>query len=173
MFNSLEIANYFIRLSKRDKVKLDNLQLQKLVYIAHGWYLGYKGEPLLDELPQAWRHGPVVPTVYHSFKDYGPGEIDKYAKVLDFGKLDFVSPSFNADANKETAKILGVIWDHYKQFSGIELVNLTHQKGTPWDTTVKPYISKSSPIPRNLSIKNETIKNYYSSRIKNTEKADV
>ena len=36
---SPEIANRFIALASADGRALDQIQLQKLVYIAHGWFL--------------------------------------------------------------------------------------------------------------------------------------
>jgi uncharacterized phage-associated protein len=60
------IANYFIARAAADGKRLTPLQLIKLVYIAHGWYLGLTGEPLINEPPEAWQYGPVIPSLYPS-----------------------------------------------------------------------------------------------------------
>ena len=69
--NALAVANYFVELSKRDKVPLHLLGLVKRVYIAHGFSLAITGRPLIDprfDRIEAWKYGPVIPSVYHSFK---------------------------------------------------------------------------------------------------------
>ena len=56
---SAEIANEFIRRAAAEKRALTQMQLQKLVYIAHGWNLAINGEKLTHDDPQAWDYGPV------------------------------------------------------------------------------------------------------------------
>jgi uncharacterized phage-associated protein len=50
---------------------LSNLQMQKILYIAHMFYMGKHGEPLVDERFQAWDYGPVLPKLYEKIKFYG------------------------------------------------------------------------------------------------------
>lgn len=56
---SPDIANEFIRRGLREGRAFDQMQLQKLVYIAHGWCLAFSGEPLTGDRPEAWDFGPV------------------------------------------------------------------------------------------------------------------
>ena len=76
------VANYFIDIARCEGEQLSPMKIQKLVYFAHGWYLALYDEPLLDEKIEAWRYGPVVPSLYHEFKRYGSGTIERYA--IDF-----------------------------------------------------------------------------------------
>ncbi|MCD8455896.1 DUF4065 domain-containing protein [Xylella taiwanensis] len=46
------------------------MQVLKLVYIAHGWHLGFRQEPLLNKRVEAWRHGPVIRSLYEKVKKY-------------------------------------------------------------------------------------------------------
>ena len=66
------IANYFIGLYELDKKNsgegLDLMQLLKLSYLAHGFKLGITGHPLSNENLEAWRYGPVFPSIYQAFK---------------------------------------------------------------------------------------------------------
>ena len=66
--NALEIADEFIRRSGNTKT---NMQIQKMVYIAHGYMLGAYGRPLISENVEAWKWGPVIPSLYRRFKKYG------------------------------------------------------------------------------------------------------
>lgn len=50
---SREIANRFIRLAATEGRCFDQMQLQDLVYIAHGWCLALTGEPLTGDRPEA------------------------------------------------------------------------------------------------------------------------
>jgi uncharacterized phage-associated protein len=55
---SPQIANEVIRLASADGRAFDQMKLQELVYIAHGWCLAITGEPLTGDRPEALKHGP-------------------------------------------------------------------------------------------------------------------
>lgn len=59
------------------------MQLHKLLYYAHGWYLAVVGKPLLNETVSAWKHGPVVPSLYYDLKRFGARPVDRLAKTTD------------------------------------------------------------------------------------------
>jgi uncharacterized phage-associated protein len=77
MYDAIAIANYFIEKSLATGKRLTPMQLVKLVYIAHGWYLARTGKPLLADAVQAWQFGPVIPTLYHEFKQFRDGQITR------------------------------------------------------------------------------------------------
>jgi uncharacterized phage-associated protein len=116
MITSRDVANYF--LTKTDEEAGDlisNLKLQKLVYYAQGFHLAmFDKRPLFNEPIQAWTHGPVVESLYHTFKAYGGGPIPRPA--------DFNSEVFNP----ETRELLDDIYKVYGQYSAWKLRNLTH-----------------------------------------------
>lgn len=64
---------------------LTNLQLQKIIYIAHMVYMGQTGRPLVDdEYFEAWDYGPVLPSVYRHVSGFGSRPIaDVFATVED------------------------------------------------------------------------------------------
>lgn len=68
---SPEIANEFIRLSVGDRAHLNQLQLQELVYIAHGWRLALSGAPLTGDRPEASETGPMYRRLASALADYG------------------------------------------------------------------------------------------------------
>lgn len=85
--NALSVANYFIDLAQKDNKPIHLLGLVKRVYIAHGFALALLGRELLDsrfDKVEAWRYGPVIPSVYHSFKQYRTKEIKEKTVVMEW-----------------------------------------------------------------------------------------
>lgn len=150
----LAVANYFI---KKSGYRATPLQLIKLSYIAHGYVLAMTNNHLFNEQVEAWKFGPVIPSVYHSFKHYGKSRVDKLSFDMTFNddfsyvERDYI---FRDDTDAEVYQVLDAVWAGYGKYSGFELVDLTHQKNTPWDKTY-------NADPRTLFIDNENIKDYY------------
>lgn len=120
-YSSFQIANHFIKKAGETGSELTPMKLMKLVYLGHGWHLGVTGKPLISERVQAWKYGPVIPNLYHQYKDFGRGQIGPSA-------LTDVDPV----TDPETIQFLDVIWDIYAKFSGGQLSTLTHEKDSPW-----------------------------------------
>ena len=55
---SPQIANELIRLASADGRAFDQMKLQELVYVAHGWCLAITGDPLTGDRPKVVEHGP-------------------------------------------------------------------------------------------------------------------
>ena len=89
------VANSFLDIAKVAEESVDPMKVQKLVYFAHGWHLGYDRGALSTELAQAWRWGPVFPDLYHAVKIWGNRAIAKPVRALEFdrGKLRWSTPS--------------------------------------------------------------------------------
>src|SRR4051794_743511 len=68
---SPEIANEFIRLAAADGRAFDQLQLQGLVYVAHGWCLAFHDQPLTGDRPEAWEFGPMYRRLADALAPYG------------------------------------------------------------------------------------------------------
>jgi uncharacterized phage-associated protein len=84
---AIDVANYF--LSKADPEAGDvisNLKLQKLLYYAQGFHLAIYGERLFIEQIKAWKHGPVVPDIYHHFKKHGEFGLPRPTQVQELPK---------------------------------------------------------------------------------------
>lgn len=119
----LDIANYF--LSKADESAGDvisNLKLQKLLYYAQGFHLALYDKPLFEDPIKAWKHGPVVPAVYHHFKPHGEFGLPRPTNVKTF--------------SKEVRSLLDEVYKVYGQFSAWKLRNLTHVE-RPWKNTAQ------------------------------------
>jgi uncharacterized phage-associated protein len=130
-YDATTIANRFIELAAQKGEQLTPMQLIKLSYIAHGFSLAINRRPLLNESVEAWRYGPVVPSLYRRLKHYGSGRVDKpiapFFAGLRAEKLD-----------EDDRALIDTVFEKYGQFNGIQLSHLTHRAGTPWDVTYRP-----------------------------------
>jgi uncharacterized phage-associated protein len=125
-YTAIQIANWFLvrnrmAIEEMGGDLISNLKLQKLLYYAQGAYLAIKGTPLFDDPIVAWKHGPVVETVYHEYKSFASGGIE-----CD----DCDLPVFD----DETKNILEQVYKVFGQYSAWKLRELTHSE-TPWNST--------------------------------------
>ena len=63
------------RLGEQSGWTLTHYHMQKYLYLAHMFYLGRTGEPLVDGSFEAWEFGPVHPELHHLLKWYGAESI--------------------------------------------------------------------------------------------------
>lgn len=118
VLSALQVSRYFLYLGEKNKRKLSNKKLQKLIYYAQAWSLALMGDPLFKESIEAWIHGPVVPEVYHHYKTTGFGIIEE-TTVKDF-KLP-----------QDCLDILNEVWRVYGKYDADYLELLTHNED-PW-----------------------------------------
>jgi uncharacterized phage-associated protein len=156
-YKPLAVANEFIVMSEGQGV--DHMKLQKLTYMAYGWWLAYYDEPFINEAPQVWQHGPVFKSLYHALSMNGWRPIKTVQNDV------FVTDAPRANDNDDQVRdLLTWIWGRYGGRSSTWLSEKTHQPGTPWYSTVK---SNGQPtksglkVPRNLEIPVDVIKHHY------------
>lgn len=128
-FDAKAVANFFLEIAKANGQTIDPMKLQKLVYYAHGWYAGYTGQPLINESVEAWPYGPVVPSLYHAFKEFGAGPI--LSKAQRFNGTDgFYEVAEPSEPN--IRQFLANIWSSYGRYTGTALSEMTHASDGPW-----------------------------------------
>ena len=144
----LSVANGFLELGFRDEVGVDPMKIQKLTYFAHGYYLAVKeGTPLIKEGFQAWPFGPVNPTIYETFKDYGRDPITEYGKSFNFS-LGTRTPVAPPETDKAFITIRDRVWELYGKRRSMTLSDLSHKAGGAWDRTYNTADGiKNAPIP--------------------------
>lgn len=142
----LTIANFFLT-----KSELTPKKIQKLVYYAYSWFIALNNQDadhidckLFDEVPEAWIHGPVFPSLYDAFKSYNWNEVPKIDETIKF-------------ENDDLESFLNDIWEKFKDFSADELEYMTHQE-TPWINARRNTISNERS---NNKIDLKDIFNYY------------
>ena len=125
----IKIANEFID-RYGEGAPIDHMKLQKLLYFANGWFLGFAGRPLYTENPQVWRYGPVFRWVYNAFSRFGarpiPGPIA--GNPFQGGQPDRLDQA----GVEDVGRLIDWIWDEYGGKSGTQLSDETHAPGTPW-----------------------------------------
>lgn len=126
MYDARQIANWFIHRAAQEGKKLTIMQLLKLVYIAHGWYLETSGSPLIRNRIEAWKHGPVIPDVYNAFRPQG---------ITITSSVDGFPDEITLSANR----IMDYVYTTYSNMSAGKLSAITHEKNGPWDIATKNY----------------------------------
>ena len=128
-YTPAHIANYFLWRAWKEGADITPLKLIKLVYIAYGWnlVLNDKQPKLFEEKIEAWRYGPVIPSIYHEFKRFSDSPIKKgcYATYFDY------VPIVKSD-DIDVLRILDSEWSHYKDKDGTDLSNITHEPNGAW-----------------------------------------
>ncbi len=119
--NALDVARYIVKLAGRERETflLTPMHLQKLLYYVQGWYAATYGRPLFNDQFEAWRHGPVVRSVWKEFGDFEHRAIPANT-VRDPSTLD-----------ADTKAIIDSIWEGHKKYAAPALREMTHRE-PPW-----------------------------------------
>ena len=168
-FNPEAIANYFWDLAEAKGEKLSPMKVQKLVYYAHGWCLALTDQPLINEQIEAWKFGPVIPSLYRALRHYGNAPITApvshwvpQGRSREKGETEYreVIPCVDdrPEDAAETRKLLDRVWEIYGKYSAVQLSNATHEEGTPWHQVFEEY---QGEIPRRTDIPSAIIKAYF------------
>ena len=97
---------------------ISTMKLQKLVYLAQGWNLALRGQPMFDSKFEAWVNGPVNRELFREHRT-------RYSIST--------WPEGDAENLSESDRIvLAAVIQNYGALSGRELSELTHVSGTPW-----------------------------------------
>ncbi len=120
----LSAAKY---LAMRSDWVLSNLELQKILYLAHMFFMGrHDGEPLVIGSFEAWDYGPVHPDLYHKAKIFGS---------------DGVGNIFHSISDLPEGREREIIDEAYLALGNAgpgRLVNATHRTGGAWDRNYLP-----------------------------------
>jgi uncharacterized phage-associated protein len=115
-----DVACYFLSLvDPNEGESISPLKLQKLVYYAQGFHLALYDKTLFPEQIEAWRYGPVIPSLYKDFKEHG----DSAIPAVDGFDPEVFTP--------EQRKLLDDVYETYGQFSAWKLRDMTHEEA-PW-----------------------------------------
>lgn len=133
VLTGLDVATYIL-----SKIKCTHLSLEKLVYFAYAEYLCEHSERLFEDQIYAFTHGPVIDSVYETYKRSG----SQYVKPLEFGvdsdvqtgvkELPARSRILFAKDGAEKLRSIDQTIQKYGKYTAGALVDLTHRAGSPW-----------------------------------------
>jgi len=124
VYNSIDVAKYLLALANKKKTILNVTKVQKLLFIAYGYFLAKSGIKIVDENPRAWPFGPVFP---------------KTQKMVDYENIyDLNDPVFyELKQDQFITETLNTIIDNYSKFTASQLSDWSHTAGSPWERTTK------------------------------------
>jgi uncharacterized phage-associated protein len=143
-YDSVVAAKYLMALAFSKGKVLNVTKVQKLLYMAYGFFLSEHNIVLLSESPKAWPYGPVFPRTRKKVN---------YSDIIKIDNPDLLE--IKEDNN--VTNFFNILIDKYSKYTASQLSEWSHAKDGPWDLTIKQKDFKwSSPIP------DELIKNYFS-----------
>ncbi len=159
MYDVRAIGNWFLDRAEQDGEHLTAMKLQKLAYVAHGWYLALAGEPLVHDAVEAWKWGPVFRSLYREFRDYGSHPIRTRATAFDGANLEEREISIrDYHGPEQMNEFLESVWNVYGKYTAGQLSDITHQSGTPWH---QMYTKMGNQIQPFTVIPNDVIAEHY------------
>lgn len=113
------------------KVECTQLKLQKLVYFCYADYLTKTGKAIIQETPVPYQYGPVFESLRQEYKEYHdqtiPSDTSQRRQSI------VLSRYYAADNSLKVYSSFVNTINKYGQCTASQLVNLTHQKDSPWN----------------------------------------
>jgi len=116
MYTAQDIAEYFLYKANDYEDLISNKKVQKLLYYAQGFHLAIYDKPLFDGSILVDKHGPVVPSVYRLYTEFGSNCIP-LPETFDLEKYD-----------ADTQGFLDEVFQVYGQFSAPALRNMSYDE---------------------------------------------
>lgn len=138
-----DVADFYIDLYRETEDPMTNIRINKFLYFAQAWHLAFFDEPLFSDDFQAWKRGPVIPSIYHKYK----GPVEPITSVS--------NPEYNKMFSGDQINLLIAVAKKYERFSNQALVGITHMSG-PWKDVYRENM-------QNITITKEAIADYFKS----------
>lgn len=145
-YDSVTIANVILKSARAKGLYLTPLQLMKLTYITHGFYMQKNDCVLIHDDIEAWQYGPIIYELYKATRKYGRGVIYDEQLLND----DLADKRVTDDVKILIESVVEV----YGKLPGIILSYLANKPGSPWFKVWKPDM-------KSLKIPNDIIKSHY------------
>ena len=133
-YSALDVARYIINYCNDHEYSISNLKLQKILYFVQANFLVQTEQPCFKEEIEAWDFGPVIPEVYHEYKQYGSNNIPKVESYIYFDRNNLWNCErrpYNNVLNKRSEELVVEMIKVCGKYSAASLVNVTHNQD-PW-----------------------------------------
>lgn len=134
-FDPRSIANCLLDAAWQYDVDVTHLSLQKTIYFLHAQFLKEKGEPLCKGYFEAWKHGPVHPQIWSSFKSSGRCFLKHHAYGLDL--LTGIPKKVEEISDKSILLFITTRGLDLLSIPAHRLVGMSHLPGGPWDRATR------------------------------------
>ena len=124
------LSNLILDWADADGVSVTPMKLQKLLFFCHADYLNNYNEPLLQHGFEAWDYGPVIPSLYAEFKEFGSRKIDR--RAMSFDPVRAKRVHLTCDLGEITADRVRALYSFYSKFSAERLSDMSHSPGGAW-----------------------------------------
>lgn len=158
MYRVLDVCRYIINYCNDKEYSVSNLKLQKILYFVQALFATktVSKQPCFEEKIEAWNFGPVVPTAYHEYKQYGSADIPRISFFYEYDineKFHMKKVNYEDDVILPEDKLLiNKMVDKLSDYSTASLVSITHNQA-PWKNAYEP--------GRNNIITVDAIRRYY------------
>lgn len=151
----IAVAKYIIAKTK----DVTNLSVQKMLYLCQIVSVSVNNKLMFSDLCEAWKYGPVYPTIYY--------KLSKYARdYIDVNEFD----TFNEiELDAEDKRIVDAVIASFGVLSGSALISVSH-KTEPWK---RARVGVHDLENSNAVITNKSIKEYAKSIATKYDTKDV
>lgn len=138
-FETMHAANSILGRSFRDRIPVNLVQLQRILYFCAAEYAGH-GRRFLTEEFEAWPAGPVLRSLHEKFSICAGNPITAYAK-------DAAGKSYAVDETRTPilAAVLDAVWKQAGPLSAQELSTIATLPGSAWSRTTPGTCSRIAP----------------------------
>lgn len=130
-----KLSHWFIQKAKEEGRLLVPSRLMSLLCLSCWRRLAESETPLMNESVEAWERGPVIPSVFHEYKDQGEVLIENPSRR---------QPPLEPDEDLEG--FLNRIWGLYGRYTARQLSRVVTYPGTPWARACDRLDVSSHPV---------------------------
>lgn len=157
------LANLILDWADELGASITPMKLQKLVYYCHADFLVATGAPLIRQEFEAWKYGPVVPSLFQEFKSNGAAPI--CTRAFRFDPIS-CSREEAAPCNLgQTEPIVRETFTAYVRHTASVLSNMSHSEEGPWAEALRRFGAGSA---QGRSIENHVIARHHKRPIRQT-----
>lgn len=129
----IEVEHWFINRFIENDMLLNQLKLQKILYLAYGWHLLLKNEPLFKQPIKSFKYGPIIQETYRRYKSYRSNFINAGVAV-ELTTSEQIA--INLKRIYRASEILDNVFENYGSLSPVQLSSICHQPYGAWDRTM-------------------------------------